>query len=148
MGVQFSVDLCNWNTAATSCVWVVALEMSKGSEWKITHQKSFDRFLVFCGFFFLSLVWNCEVFSIYVCRLEPLTSTRECILTFLSWRCESNRLALNWLNFYFKSVKFLFLFSIVWDKMSVEKMNGTRKEGVYFNFPRWGMNNPHVSSGM
>ena len=80
MGVQFSVDLCNWNTTATSCVWLVALGMSEGQNKK-SHQKSFVPILVFYG-----PVWNVEVCSIYSYWLAVLTSMHKFNLTVLSLR--------------------------------------------------------------
>ena len=82
MGVQFSVDLGNWNTAATSYIWLVTLGMSNGS-----NEKNHISNLICSDSCFYRLVWNVEVCSIYSCCLESLTSMCECKLTVVSWRC-------------------------------------------------------------
>ena len=66
------LDICNWNTAATSCVWLEVRGQNKNN-----HTVPILVFIILYE----------RVCSIYSCRLEPLTSMRECKLTALFWRC-------------------------------------------------------------
>ena len=53
----------------------------------LCYKKSHIKNHVFQFLFLYCLVWNVDMCSICSCRIEPLTSMRECKINCLSWHC-------------------------------------------------------------